>query len=355
MVKDRLSALQAVSFKAVKEWEADNLGLDLDDQDYGITNYAVEIDLDEEAGYMERFFKEVKQSRDWINTIVLNVAEIRNLHGNLLSSPRPDETMKAELDVRTDTIKQLAKRVNSNLKSLEKRISQEEEDLSEGDPVPAGLRIRRTQHATTLHLFVQAVTEFNLEQVDYKEKCEERIHRIASIAKAEVSDEKLEELLEQGNYGSIFNSDIITETQEARRALEDIQIRHEELLRLEKSIKELRDLFVEMAILVEQQGDLINSIEHHVLEAGEAVETAKVQTKKAIRYKGKARKKKIILLVIALVLILALVAYIYFSFIKPWIGNSGSGDSPRSVTTTTDYNHNHNHNHNHCCSSTGCT
>ncbi|KAG8316736.1 hypothetical protein J6590_043272 [Homalodisca vitripennis] len=52
----------------------------------------------------------VKQSRDWINTIVLNVAEIRNLHGNLLSSPRPDETMKAELDVRTDTIKQLAKR-----------------------------------------------------------------------------------------------------------------------------------------------------------------------------------------------------------------------------------------------------
>ncbi|KAG8316738.1 hypothetical protein J6590_043274 [Homalodisca vitripennis] len=45
--------------KAVKEWEADNLGLDLDDQDYGITNYAVEIDLDEEAGYMERFFKEI--------------------------------------------------------------------------------------------------------------------------------------------------------------------------------------------------------------------------------------------------------------------------------------------------------
>lgn len=42
------------------------------------------------------------------------------------------------------------------------------------------------------------------------------------------------------------------------------------------------------------QGDLINSIEHHVLEAGEAVEVAKVQTRKAIRYKGKARKVKAI-------------------------------------------------------------
>lgn len=28
------------------------------------------------------------------------------------------------------------------------------------------------------------------------------------IAKAEISDEKLEELLEQGNYGSIFSGDV---------------------------------------------------------------------------------------------------------------------------------------------------
>lgn len=47
--------------------------------------------------------------------------------------------------------------------------------------IPVGLRIRKTQHATTLHLFIEAVTEFNLEQVDYKEKCEERIQRVISI------------------------------------------------------------------------------------------------------------------------------------------------------------------------------
>lgn len=41
-----------------------------------------------------------------------------------------------------------------------------------------------------------------------QEKCEERIQRVVSIAKAEISDEKLEELLEQGNYASIFNADV---------------------------------------------------------------------------------------------------------------------------------------------------
>lgn len=45
--------------QAVKEWEADNLGLE-DHQHYGVTNYAVDIDQDEEAGYMDHFFKEVR-------------------------------------------------------------------------------------------------------------------------------------------------------------------------------------------------------------------------------------------------------------------------------------------------------
>lgn len=46
---------------------------------------------------------------------------------------------------------------------------------------------------------------------------------------------------------------IITDTLEAKKALEDVQARHQELLKLEKSIMELKTLFVEMALLVEQQ------------------------------------------------------------------------------------------------------
>lgn len=46
---------------------------------------------------------------------------------------------------------------------------------------------------------------------------------------------------------------IIAETLEARRTLQEVQDRHMELLKLEKSIQELRDMFVEMALLVEKQ------------------------------------------------------------------------------------------------------
>lgn len=53
------SLTRSIVLQAVKEWEADNLGLE-DHQHYGVTNYAVDIDQDEEAGYMDHFFKEVR-------------------------------------------------------------------------------------------------------------------------------------------------------------------------------------------------------------------------------------------------------------------------------------------------------
>lgn len=66
---------------------------------------------------------------------------------------------------------------------LERGIIQEEDELENRNQLPAGLRIRKTQHATTLRLLIDAITEFNAEQVDYKEKCEDRIQRVVSIGK----------------------------------------------------------------------------------------------------------------------------------------------------------------------------
>lgn len=65
---------------------------------------------------------------------------------------------------------------------LEKQINQEEDEFSnDNEQASAALRIRKTQHATTVHMLVEALAEFNAEQIDYKEKCEERMQRVVSI------------------------------------------------------------------------------------------------------------------------------------------------------------------------------
>lgn len=43
------------------------------------------------------------------------------------------------------------------------------------------------------------------------------------------------------------------ETQQARQTLADIEARHADIIKLETSIKELHDMFMDMAMLVENQ------------------------------------------------------------------------------------------------------
>nr|1L4A_B Chain B, S-SYNTAXIN [Doryteuthis pealeii] len=84
-------------------------------------------------------------------------------------------------------------------------------------------------------------------------------------------------------------SGIIMETQQAKQTLADIEARHADIMKLETSIRELHDMFMDMAMLVESQGEMIDRIEYNVEAAVDYIETAKVDTKKAVKYQSKAR------------------------------------------------------------------
>lgn len=46
---------------------------------------------------------------------------------------------------------------------------------------------------------------------------------------------------------------ILDDTQQARQSLKDIEARHNDIIKLENSIRELHDMFMDMAMLVESQ------------------------------------------------------------------------------------------------------
>lgn len=83
---------------------------------------------------------------------------------------------------------------------------------------------------------------------------------------------------------------ILTDTQQAKQSLADIEARHADIMKLEKSIRELHDMFLDMAMLVESQGEMIDRIEYNVEQAVDYIESAKQDTKKAVKYQSKARK-----------------------------------------------------------------
>jgi len=50
-----------------------------------------------------------------------------------------------------------------------------------------------------------------------------------------------------------FRRQIIVDTNKTKQALNDIEARHNDIIKLESSIRELHDMFMDMAMLVEEQ------------------------------------------------------------------------------------------------------
>ncbi|KAH1178730.1 hypothetical protein KIL84_000061 [Mauremys mutica] len=155
---------------------------------------------------------------------------------------------KEELEELMSDIKKTANKVRSKLKSIEQSIEQEE-GLNRSS---ADLRIRKTQHSTLSRKFVEVMSEYNATQSDYRERCKGRIQRQLEITGRTTTSEELEDMLESGNP-AIFSSGIIMDSNITKQALNEIETRHSEIIKLENSIRELHDMFMDMAMLVESQ------------------------------------------------------------------------------------------------------
>ncbi|CAL8107270.1 unnamed protein product [Calicophoron daubneyi] len=235
--------------------------------------------------YMNDFFAQVEEIRNLIERVQALVEDVKSKHSDILSSPNQDETTKAQLEEAMAEIKMNATKVRAKLKQMERDIEFDENS----DKSSADLRIRKTQYSTISRNFIEVMTDYNKAQVAFRDACKNRIKRQMEIAEKKISNEELEDMLESGNP-AIFTQEIMTDTQQAKQSLADIEARHQDIMKLEKSIKELHDMFMDMAMLVESQGEMIDRIEYNVEQAVDYIESAKADTKKAVKYQSSARK-----------------------------------------------------------------
>uniref|UniRef100_A0A667I8N6 Syntaxin-3 n=1 Tax=Lynx canadensis TaxID=61383 RepID=A0A667I8N6_LYNCA len=241
----------------------------------------VEVAIDNTA-FMDEFFSEIEETRLNIDKISEHVEEAKKLYSIILSAPIPEPKTKDDLEQLTTEIKKRANNVRNKLKSMERHI--EEDDVRSS----ADLRIRKSQHSVLSRKFVEVMTKYNEAQVDFRERSKGRIQRQLEITGKKTTDEELEEMLESGNP-AIFTSGII-DSQISKQALSEIEGRHKDIVRLESSIKELHDMFVDIAMLVENQGAMIDRIENNMDQSVGFVERAVADTKKAVKYQSEARR-----------------------------------------------------------------
>ncbi|KAM9338648.1 syntaxin-2-like [Symphorus nematophorus] len=229
---------------------------------------------------MEEFFKTVGEVRSLIEKISCQAEEVERRHGAILSTQKQDKRNKAELELLNNETKKNANLVRAKLKSMQKDFPVDEKSNS----ASVIQRIQKNQHSHLTRWFAEVMRGYHKAQISFREKCKAQIQRQLEIVDKVTTDEELEEMLHRDSL-AIFISDINPGARISSQALSEIESRHQDIICLESSIKELHEIFADTAMLLEIQGELINNIEKNVTSAAEYVDTSKAETYKAVTYK----------------------------------------------------------------------
>ncbi|KAB5581461.1 hypothetical protein PHYPO_G00176020 [Pangasianodon hypophthalmus] len=263
----------------------------------------VEIQV-ENKEFMDEFFAQIEEIRTSIEKIDENVTEIKRLYSLILSAPTSDQKTQDDLEAITNEIKKLANNVRNKLKSIEQSLESNAEER-----VSADMRIKKSQHAVLARKFVEVMTRYNEAQVEFRDKSKGRIQRQLEITGKTTTDEELEEMLDGGN-AAVFTAGIV-DSAISKQALSEIEARHKDIMRLESSIKELHDMFVDIAMLVENQGSIIDRIESNMDQSVGFVERAVADTKKAAKFQQEARRKQMMITLCCIILAVIIGSLVY--------------------------------------------
>merc|ERR1712058_77206 len=97
---------------------------------------------------------------------------------------------------------------------------------------------------------------------------------------------------------------------EEEERISQLQQRERSMRQLESDITDVNTIFKDLATMVHEQGDIVDSIESNIESTSVQVTTGTEQLRQAAVYQNKARRKKIILALIGLVILAILIAII---------------------------------------------
>ncbi|XP_068610476.1 syntaxin-4 [Brachionichthys hirsutus] len=256
----------------------------------------------------EAFLKKVEEIQEGMCSLKRMVFELENKQKTVLGVALPEDGMKKELQTLREEIKTLAGQIQRKLKNIE--VKKVEED---GKYISINIRMQRTQHGVLSKEFVEWMGYCRTIQSQYRDWNVERIRRQLKITGTNVTDRELDVMLESGQT-DVFTQNILIDAKATRQALNEIESRHDEILKLERSIRDLHDMFQYLAMEVEAQGEMVNRIENNITQGANYVEKAKENTEKAVTYQQKARKKKIWIAICLAILILIIVISLVATF-----------------------------------------
>eukprot|EP01116_Phalansterium_solitarium_P016615 TRINITY_DN3893_c0_g9_i1.p1 TRINITY_DN3893_c0_g9~~TRINITY_DN3893_c0_g9_i1.p1 ORF type:complete len:307 (-),score=91.99 TRINITY_DN3893_c0_g9_i1:387-1307(-) len=260
---------------------------------------------EEPKQFMNDFFEEVNEIKQGMSNIRKNMKDIEECYSQSLVATNTNEQQasSAELERLIDATNFEASKVRNKLKEMDADTKKSDKS----DVGTAEWRVRTNMHGSLTRKFLELMAEYQELQTKYKNKYKDRVERQIKIVNPAATDEEIEQVLESGTANEIFAEQILDKRHtQAKDALAYVENRHRDIIKLEQSIQELHRLFLDMAILVEAQGELIDQIEYNVSQSVAYTKDGLSELRKANKLARKSRKKMCCIIVILIIVVVVI-------------------------------------------------
>lgn len=264
----------------------------------------------------EGFFEQVREIEKLHETLTKLLKDLQNSNeeSKIVTKASAMKEIKKRMEKDVNEVTKTARLAKSKVEKLNKDNAANREKPGFGK----GSGVDRSRTTTTVSLtkrLRERISEFQtLREAIQKEYRDVVERRVFTVTGERADEETIDKLIETGDSEQIFQRAI----QEQGRGrvldtLQEIQERHDAVKEIEQKLLELQQIFLDMSVLVEAQGEILDNIESQVSGAAEHIQTGTNLLQKARFLQKNTRKWTCIGIVILLIIILIVVLSL-----KPW-------------------------------------
>ncbi|KAL3792924.1 hypothetical protein ACHAW5_006831 [Stephanodiscus triporus] len=260
-----------------------------------------------EPEHMKQFFVDVEAIKSDISAVTDATEKIVALKDKAVLAT--SETAESQI---SDSIRTLVEGTNGRAKKCKNLLGLLKEETAnlkkDGKAKTADLRVRDNLVNTLLRKFIDEMKRYQNAQQQYKTDVKKKVTRQVQMIKPDATDQEVDQIMRsEGGREALYQQQILSGgiNDQIKTQYRAVAGKYQDVLTLEASVAELHQMFLDFALLTEQQGELLDQIEHQVRSAADYVEEGNVEVYEAIEYQKKIRKKQcwIILIVVVLIII----------------------------------------------------
>eukprot|EP01035_Chromulina_nebulosa_P020186 gene20186-26204_t len=263
--------------------------------------------------FMQNFLGDIEIIKKNINAIKAASRQIVEINQQVVLATTNEREQDRSTDLQT-IIQQTNKKAAIAKKLLQTLRDDTARMKSSNKPQSNEVKIRENLTNTLTRKFVDVMKDYQNIQTKYKTDIMKKVKRQVQIAKPDATSDEIDAVMRSGEgTGAVYKNAILYKGEAAdsiRNAYMNVADKFQDVLALEASIAELHQMFLDFALLTEQQGELLDQIQHQVQSASEYIEEGNVQMTKAIELQISIRRKQCCLITIVLVVIGVIVGII---------------------------------------------